>query len=200
MKVALYARVSTVNGHQDPENQLQQLRAHCQRRGWEVVREYVDRISGTKERRPRLDSLMTAAREKKLAAVLVWKFDRFARSLPHLRKALDEFRELGIKFVSLTEGFDTDTPAGKALFSMLGVFAEFELDLMKERVKLRVQLRKKSGIPFGPQRRVTVSNEELQARLKKESVRTVAESLGCSPQLLYSRLKTKRAPRGVVKA
>jgi len=113
MKTAVYARVSTNNG-QDPEMQLRELREYCQRRGWEVTREYVDvGISGTKEKRPELDRLLGDAHRRNFDAVVVWRFDRFARSVSHLLRALETFRSLGIEFVSLSEQVDTSTPTGK---------------------------------------------------------------------------------------
>src|SRR5712692_2118997 len=110
MKTAIYARVSTTNG-QDPEMQLRELRDYCQRRGWEVAREYVDvGISGAKEKRPELDKLLADAHRRRFDAVVVWRFDRFARSVSHLLRALETFRALGVEFVSLSEHFDTSTP------------------------------------------------------------------------------------------
>ena len=106
-RVALYARVSTDNGQQDPEMQLRELREYCERRGWKIACEYIDRITGTKESRPQLDQMMRDASRRKFDAVLVWKFDRFARSVAHLLRALEEFKSLGIDFVSFTEGIDT---------------------------------------------------------------------------------------------
>ena len=116
MKAALYARVST--GDQDPEMQLRELREYAERRGWEAE-EYVDQaVSGAKKSRPALDELMAAARRRKLDAVAVWRFDRFARSTVQLILALDEFRALGVDFVSLRESIDTSTPIGRAVFSV----------------------------------------------------------------------------------
>ena len=126
MNVAIYARVSTMNG-QDPEMQLRELREYCHRRGWTVVVEYVDAgISGAKEKRPELDRLLADAHRRHFDAVVVWRFDRFARSVSHLLRALETFRSLGIEFVSLSEQVDTSTPAGKLVFTVLGAVAELE--------------------------------------------------------------------------
>ena len=109
MRVALYARVSTTG--QDPEVQLQALRDHAKHRGWVIVEEFVDHgFSGAKEKRPALDRLMKAAWEGKFQAVLVLRFDRFARSTKHLTAALEKFRSLNINFISIQEQFDTSTP------------------------------------------------------------------------------------------
>lgn len=113
MKAALYGRVSTNNG-QGPEMQLRELREYCERRGWEASDEYVDAgISGAKEKRPQLDRLLADAHKRHFDAVVVWRFDRFARSVSHLLRALETFRSLGIEFVSLSEQVDTSTPDGQ---------------------------------------------------------------------------------------
>ena len=113
-RVALYARVSTVNHGQDPEVHLRELREFCQRRRFEIAVEYVDKgISGSRERRPALDQLMAICRKRLVDAVVVYRYDRFARSLRQLVLALEEFRALGIDFISLHEGVDTSTPNGR---------------------------------------------------------------------------------------
>ena len=113
MRAGLYARVSTQAGH-NPEMQLRELREYCQRREWEVANEYVDLgVSGAKEKRPELDRLMADAHRRRFDAVVVWRFDRFARSVSHLLRALETFKALGIESVSLSEQVDTSTPTGK---------------------------------------------------------------------------------------
>src|SRR5258706_11060927 len=117
-RAALYARVSTSNG-QNPEMQLAELREYYSRRGWHIAGEYVDTgISGAKEHRPQLDRLMADCRRRRFDAVLVYRYDRFARSLRHLVNALEEFRTLGIEFISLHEGVDTSTPNGRLIFGI----------------------------------------------------------------------------------
>ena len=135
-RVALYARVSTVNHGQDPEVQLGELREFCRRRGFTVVHEYVDKgISGSRERRPSLDKLMTACRKRFVDAVVVYRYDRFARSLRQLVNALEEFRSLGIDFISIHEGVDTSTPNGRLVFGIFASIAEFERELIRDRVR-----------------------------------------------------------------
>jgi len=113
MRAAIYARVSTNNG-QDPHMQTRELREYCHRRGWDVAGEYIDvGVSGAKDSRPELNRLIGDAHRRQFDAVIVWKFDRFARSVSHLLRALETFQALGIEFVSLTEGVDTSTPMGK---------------------------------------------------------------------------------------
>jgi DNA invertase Pin-like site-specific DNA recombinase len=136
IRAALYARVSTANNGQDPTTQTRELREYCERRGWNVVGEYVDvGISGAKEKRPELDRLMVDGHKRRFDAVIVWKFDRFARSVSYLLRALETFRSLGIEFVSFSEQMDTTTPAGKMVFTVLGAVAELERSLIVERVK-----------------------------------------------------------------
>src|SRR5262249_24675164 len=134
-KVALYARVSTSNG-QDPEVQLRELRESCDRRGFEISQEFVDKgISGSRERRPALDKLMVACRKRLVDALVVYRYDRFARSLRQLVNALEEFRSLGIDFISLHEGVDTSTANGRLVFGIFASIAEFERELIRDRVR-----------------------------------------------------------------
>lgn len=150
MRVAIYARVSTANGHQSPEMQVNELREYCQRRGWEIAGEYVDAgISGTKDRRPELDRLNVDAHRRKFDVVAVWKFDRFARSVSHLLRALETFNALGINFVSLSESVDTSTPAGRMVFTVLGAVAELERSLIVERVKAGLRNARAKGKRLG---------------------------------------------------
>ena len=149
MNIAVYARVSTMNG-QDPEMQLRELRGYCQRRGWTVVAEYVDAgISGAKEKRPELDRLLADAHRRHFDAVVVWRFDRFARSVSHLLRALEEFRALGIEFISLSEQVDTSTPTGKMVFTVLGAVAELERSLIVERLRAGLRNARAKGKKLG---------------------------------------------------
>jgi DNA invertase Pin-like site-specific DNA recombinase len=161
MRVAVYARVSTNNGQQDPEVQLRELREYCARRGWEICGEYVDHISGAKDKRPALDRLMAEAHRRRFDAVIVWKFDRFARSVSHLLRALETFRNLGIEFVSLSEQVDTSTPMGKMVFTVLGAVAELERSLIVERVKAGLRNARAKGKRLG-RPRVSVSATKIQ--------------------------------------
>jgi len=136
LRAAVYARVSTTNNGQSPEMQLRELREYCQRRGWEIVDEYVDTgVSGSRERRPALDRLLADCSRRLVDAVVVYRYDRFARSLRQLVNALEEFRALGIDFVSLHEGVDTSTPNGRLVFGIFASIAEFERELIRDRVR-----------------------------------------------------------------
>jgi DNA invertase Pin-like site-specific DNA recombinase len=175
-RAAIYARVSTNNG-QNPEMQLGEVRQYCSRREWQVVHEYVDKgISGSKERRPALDQLLADCRRRAVDCVVVYRYDRFARSLRQLVNALEEFRALGIDFVSLHEGVDTSTPNGRLVFGIFASIAEFERELIRDRVKSGLALAKTRGKRLG-RPRVQVDNLKIDA-LRKEG-RSWAEICDC---------------------
>lgn len=180
MRAAIYARVSTNNG-QDPTVQTRELQEYCQRRGWEVEGEYIDAgTSGTKERRPQLDALLAACRKRRVDAVVVYRYDRFARSLRHLVNALEEFRSLGIEFISLHEGVDTSTPNGRLVFGIFASIAEFERELIRDRVKSGIAAARSKGKKLG-RPRVSVDARRIAAlRAQGLSLRAVAEKLGVS--------------------
>jgi DNA invertase Pin-like site-specific DNA recombinase len=189
-KVAIYARVSTPNGSQTPETQLRELRIHCERRGWQLEGEYVDAgVSGAKEKRPQLDKLMADAHHRKFDIVLVWKLDRFGRSLRHLVNSLAEFEALGIAFVSMTDSLDMTTPQGRLMFQVIAAMTEFERELIRERVKAGMRNAKAKGHIPGPAQ-LNLDLPVIRARLLAgESQRQVAISLGVSPSLLSKRLR-----------
>lgn len=178
-RAAIYARVST-NGHgQDPEVQLREIREYVDRRGWKSAGEYVDTgISGTKEKRPELDRLMAEAHRRRFDAIVVWKFDRFARSVSHLLRALENFQALGIEFVSLTEGVDTSTPTGKMVFTVLGAVAELERSLIVERVKAGLRNAKAKGKRLGRPRVIVDAARIASLRATGASWRVVCEKTG----------------------
>jgi len=176
--VALYARVSTEG--QDPEVQLVALRAHAAQRGWQVV-EFVDRgVSGTKKRRPALDRLMKATWAGEFQIVLVWRFDRFARSVKHLVAALETFRSLHIGFVSLQEQLDTSTPIGQAMFTIIGAMAQLERDIIRERVKAGLEPAKARGVRLGRPRVLLIAHELVSLRGQGLSVGEIARRFKCS--------------------
>ncbi len=188
MKIALYARVSTEG--QDPEVQLAALRAHATQRGWEILEEFVDHgFSGAKERRPALDRLIKASWTAKFQAVLVWRFDRFARSVTHLLTALEQFRALNLHFISLQEQFDTSTPIGHAMFTIIGAMAQLERDIIRERVKAGLAQARAKGVRLG-RPTVRVDHAEL-ALLQGQglSLFEIARRLHCSRSTLKRRLR-----------
>lgn len=181
MRVAIYARVSTANNGQDPGMQTRELREYCERRGWSVAGEYVDvGISGTKEKREALDRLMADSHRRKFDVVAVWKFDRFARSVSHLLRALDTFRVLGIEFVSLSESLDTATPAGRMVFTVLGAVAELERSLIVERVKAGLRNAKAKGKRLGRPRVIVDARRIATLRKSGASWATICQETGLS--------------------
>jgi DNA invertase Pin-like site-specific DNA recombinase len=189
MKVALYARVSTSDKGQDPEMQLRELREHCQRRGCEILGEYVDiGVSGSKDSRPELNKLMADAKRRRFDAVLVWKLDRFGRSLKNLINALAEFESLGVAFISLKESLDLATPAGRLMFGIISAMAEFERDLIRERVRAGIANRRAKGLRVG-RKPISLDPTKLQAlRSQGQTMREIALALGCSRSLVHKTL------------
>jgi len=177
--VALYARVSTTD--QSTDSQLLDLRRYVSERGWNIFKEYVDEgISGTKDSRPSLNELMNDAKKRRFDVVLVWRFDRFARSTKHLILALEEFKNLGIDFVSYQENIDTSSPLGSAIFTIISAVAQLERDIIAERVKAGLRRAKENGKKLGrPMLSVDVE-KVLQMRSEGLSLRQIARLVGIS--------------------
>jgi DNA invertase Pin-like site-specific DNA recombinase len=191
MKVALYARVSTINHQQDPEVQLRELRQLCQARGWTIAREYVDRgISGSKDSRPALNRLMADAQKQRFQAVAVWRFDRFARSVSHLLRALETFQALKIDFISLREQVDTSTPVGRMIFTVLGAVSELERSLIVERVNAGLRHARAKGVQLG-RPKIVVDLPALKALVAQGLPLTVAaKRLGVCWDTAHAALKS----------
>ena len=188
MRVALYARVSTHD--QTCDNQLLELRRYAEARGWTAA-EFVDTgVSGSKDRRPALDDLMLAAKRRRLDSVVVWSLDRMGRSLKHLVALLEELQALGVSFVSLREGIDFGTPAGKLQFHILAALSEFERARLQERVKAGLARAKAQGQRLGRPRRTALSEDRL-APLRGIPVRQAAKCLGVSPATAHRWLSQK---------
>ncbi len=186
-RVAIYARVSTRD--QNCELQLADLEAMATARGFEVAGRYIDQgISGAQERRPELDKLMADASRGKFQTVAVWKFDRFARSLKHLIVSLEEFRALGVDFISYREAVDTSTPAGKMLFSVIGAMAEFERELIRERVAAGLARAKSKGVRLGRPRAEFDLARARELRHQGLSLRGIAKQLGVNKDTLRAAL------------
>jgi DNA invertase Pin-like site-specific DNA recombinase len=176
--VALYARVSTLNGHQDPEMQLSELREYATRRGLSIHGEYVDQgVSGSKESRPALNRLMSEAQRCRFDAVLVWKIDRFGRSLKHLVNSLADLSAYGISFISLRDNLDLSTPSGRLMFQIIGAMAEFERALIQERVRAGLRNAKAKGKKIGRPRQEVDSSKILKLRADGLSWRAISERL-----------------------
>jgi DNA invertase Pin-like site-specific DNA recombinase len=180
MRVALYARVSTLNG-QNPETQLIELREYASRREWIVEGEYVDTgVSGSKDSRPSLNRLMAHAHQRRFDGIVVWKLDRFGRSLKHLVTAIAELEALGVTFVSLKDNWDLSTPSGRLMFQIVGAMAEFERSLIVERIKAGMRRRKLEGYSLG-RVPLSVDHQALVCdRLSGLSLTKVAKKYGVS--------------------
>jgi len=178
-RVAIYARVSTTE--QSTESQLLDLGRYVRERGWDIFREYVDEgISGTKDSRPALNELMNDAKKRRFDVVLVWRFDRFARSTKHLILALEEFKNLGIDFVSFQENIDTSSPLGSAIFTIISAVAQLERDIIAERVKAGLRRAKENGKRLGRPRVKVDVQEILRMRSQGLSLRAIAKETGIS--------------------
>jgi DNA invertase Pin-like site-specific DNA recombinase len=178
MQTALYLRVSTAQ--QKPDLQVDGVHGYAVRAGLEIVAEYLDRaVSGRQEGRPQLQALMRAARQHEFACVVVWKFDRFARSVSHLLRALEEFNHLRIRFISVQDQVDTASPMGKAMFTIIGAMAELESSLISERVKAGMAAARARGKPLGRPGTPAqlVSQIEALAGTTGLSVRQIQEAL-----------------------
>ena len=196
MRAAIYARVSTAPSKnetakprqksQSPEMQLRDFSEYCERRGWSVAGEYVDvGISGAKEKRPELDRLMADAHRRHFDVVVVWSFDRMARSVSHLLRVLETFNSLGIAFVSLREQIDTSTPSGKMIFTVLGAVAELERSLIVERVRAGLRNARAKGKTLGRPKRLLDVKQIESLRAQGLGWRAVAKQLGVGIGTLY---------------
>ena len=190
MNAALYARVSTRDKGQDPEMQLVELREFAAKRGWQVAGEFVDvGVSGAKDSRPQLDAMMHLAKARKLDVIAVWKLDRFGRSLRHLVDALAELNAVGCAFVSLRDNLDLTTPAGRMMFHVVAAMAEFERELIRERVKAGLAHARAKGQRLGRPRVRRDRDKDVkiirQMRADGDSYGEIAEALGRSKADVY---------------
>lgn len=183
-RAAIYARVSTIDRGQNPETQLRQLREYASRRGFAIACEYVDHASGSKADRAEYRAMLAGAKRREFDVLLVWRYDRFARSMRELVNALSDFEGLGIDFISYNEGADTTTPQGKLLFGIMASLAEFERSLIAERVKAgmvraRAQGKHTGRPPLPPAQRRRI--QDLLGQKPRPSFRAIARAVGVSP-------------------
>jgi DNA invertase Pin-like site-specific DNA recombinase len=189
MRIGIYARVSTTNHGQDTELQLRELREYCHRRGCEIIGEYVDNgVSGSMASRPELNRLMLDAKQRRIDAVLVWKLDRFGRSLRHLVNAIAELEAVGVAFVSLKDAIDLSTPAGRLMFGVIAAMAEFERDLIRERVRAGIRNARAKGRRVGRKAAVLDVAALRVRRSQGQTLRQIAADLGCSRSLVHKTL------------
>ena len=190
MRVAMYVRVSRLD--QQPENQILELRRYVAARGWEA-REFVEHgVSGNKDRRPALDALLAEVRRRRVEVVVCWKLDRLGRNLTHLVNTLQEFRALAVEFVTLGEGIDTSTPAGRLMFGLLASIAEFERERLRERTILGLDRARAQGVRLG--RRPDRALRARIAAVAHLSVRKAAAAVGCSVTTIQ---RCRRQPEAV---
>lgn len=189
MRALLYARVSTADKEQDPTPQLEEMREHCRRRGWTVAAEFVEKLSAAKSR-PEYTAMLTAARARRGDVVLCRHFDRVARSTKQLLELLDEFKALGVDFISLNQQIDTTTAAGKLMFTIIAAFAEFERAMTRERVMLGLAAARAKGKNLGRPR--AIADDARIARLFNQGhgIEAISRRVRVSPSTVRRRLET----------
>jgi DNA invertase Pin-like site-specific DNA recombinase len=191
-RAAIYARVSTLNGGQDPKMQTRELEEYCQRRGWEAYDTYVDNgYSGKKDSRPSLNRMMQDAHERRFDVIVVWRFDRFARSVSHLLRALETFNSFGVQFVSLCEQVDTSTPTVKMVFTVLGAVAELERNLIVERVRAGLRHARAKGKRLGRPTKVVDVDQINSLRASGHSWRSIAVKMKLSVGTVFVANRSK---------
>jgi DNA invertase Pin-like site-specific DNA recombinase len=190
-RAAVYLRVSTLDQH--PETQLHDLRLMAVQRGFQIVAEFTDRISGTKAKRPGLDQLMTGARRGQFDVLLVWASDRIARSVKHFLEVLDELNRLNVEFVSFREQIDTGGPLGRAIVVIIGAIAELERNLIIERVRAGMRRARLEGQHIGRKPLVLDTAAIQQDRQRGQSLRKIAKEHRISTATVQ-RVLGKRAP------
>jgi len=203
MNAAIYARVSTSD--QTCAMQLKELRPYVKARGWKLAGEYVDTgWSGAKASRPELDKLMQAARKREVDVILVWKLDRWGRSVANLVASLQELHSLGVRWIAITQGLDTDksSPVGQLLIHMLSAVAEFERSLAQERIKAGLAAAQARGVHCGRPWKVVDKLRVAEMRAEGVSFRAIARKLGISlakVQRTVSRITADGRQAGVSK-
>jgi DNA invertase Pin-like site-specific DNA recombinase len=191
-RVAIYARVSTTNHGQDSGLQTRDMHQFAEARGWKLVDEYVDSgVSGSTDSRPELNRLMADAKRRKFDVVLVWKLDRFGRSLRHLVNALAEFESLGIAFVSLSDNLDLSTASGRLMFQIIGAMAEFERALIQERIRAGLRNARAKGVRLGRPKTFVDEARIEYLRSQGRSIREIASDLGVSIGLVHASTKNR---------
>jgi DNA invertase Pin-like site-specific DNA recombinase len=194
-------RVSTKGHGQTTDTQALALREYAKRRGFQIADEYRDEgISGAKDRRPELDRMMADARKRRFDAVLVARFDRFARSTKHLVLALEEFQSLGIDFISLNESIDTSTPMGRMVFTVIAAVAELERSIIQERVQAGVDRARRQGKRFGRPAVIVDRHRLAQMKAAGTSIKAIAKECGIARATVRSILAKVPPVAGVAES
>lgn len=201
--LALYARVSTTDKGQDPEMQLRELRDYAKLRRLTVFREYVDSgVSGSKDSRPQLNALMRDAQARKFDAVLVWRLDRFSRSLRMLINSMEVLAGAQVSFISLRDNLDLTTPSGRLMFQMVGAFAEFEREIIRERVRAGLRNARAKGKRLGrtPNKAMREGDADRIAALRSrgKTIRQIAKETGFTISMCHRSLSQNHAGNGSV--
>ena len=192
-RVAIYGRVST--GEQSVDMQVSELTDYAQNRGWLIVDRYLDcGVSGSKESRPALNRLMNDARQRKFDILLVWKIDRFGRSLKHLVNSLAELESVGVAFVSLRDSLDLSSPAGRLMAQLLGAISEFERSLITERVRAGIRNARSKGRRLGRPRLDVDRGRIARLRSNGASLRAISEQLGISVGSVHRAVQCSKNP------
>ena len=187
-RVAIYVRVSTKD--QSVDMQLNDLERYSKERGLRIFKVYKDNgVSGTKESRPALNELMGDAKKRKFDVVLVWRFDRFARSTKHLVTALYEFRNLGIDFISYQENIDTSSPLGEAIFTIISAMSTLERDIIAERVRGGLRKAKADGKTLGRPKSEVDTDKVIEYRKQNKSIRQIASEMNLSKGVVQRTLE-----------
>jgi len=193
-RVALYARVSTLDKGQNPETQLRPLREYAHRRGFQIEGEYVDTASGTTEDRNQYRAMIGAARKRKIDVVLVWRYDRFARSTQALVNALKEFQSLGVDFISYQENIDTTTPTGELIFHVMASLAQFESSLISERVRAGMARAKAQGKHVARPALATLKQAEIHKLFAEGiSMNQISKRIGVAYGTVYNYVQKGKA-------
>lgn len=195
-RVAIYARVSTTGQGQDVTMQTRELQKYAEARGWTVTGQYIDEgVSGAKDSRPELNRLMADAKRRKCDAILVWKLDRFGRSLRHLVNAIAELESVGVAFVSFTDNLDLSTPSGRLMFQVIAAMGEFERELIRERVRAGLRNARAKGRKLGRPGIDVDASKVAEMRGRGMSIREIAAELGCSPAYVHKTLANLQSIR-----
>jgi len=196
LRAALYARVSTTDKGQDPNLQLTPITAYCKQRGWKVIKKYVDYLSGSTAKRPELDKLIDDAKHGKLDVIVVWKLDRFGRSVQHLTNTIVDLHEVGVSFVSYMEALDFTTATGKLMFHILAAFAQFERDIISDRVRAGIHNARTKGIKIGrpclsPGTKDRIKEMKKGGTSSRAIARELGVALGSVSKVLHSTARSR---------
>jgi len=188
MRVAIYARVSTLKKEQKPQTQISELKRYCTARRFKIVLQAVDRVGGATTSRPGLNRVIEAAKAREVDAVIVVKLDRLFRSLKHLITTIEEFESIGVKFIATRDQVDMTTPSGRLLVQILGSLGEFERELIRERICLGLESAKERGIKLGRPRKTDYSSVK---KLRKQglSYTAIQSKLGLSKGSVWRAIK-----------